>query len=110
MYTLEQLAADARAAMDADPGPGGRDGLRACVARACADPEFVAAVFEDNRDDRRVIYEDEKHGFVILAHFFEGARESMPHDVSAAAPFAFFLGSLKEALHSTVRALSLIHI
>ena len=88
MYTLEQLAADARAAMDADPGPGGRDGLRACVARACADPEFVAAVFEDNRDDRRVIYEDEKHGFVILAHYFEGARESMPHDVSAAAPFA----------------------
>ena len=80
MYTLEQLAADARAAMDADPGPGGRDGLRACVARACADPEFVAAVFEDNRDDRRVIYEDEKHGFVILAHYFEGARESMPHD------------------------------
>jgi hypothetical protein len=79
-YTLEQLSADSRAAMDEDSGPAGRDVLRQCIERACADPSFVEDVFKDNTDERKVIYEDEKHGFCILAHVFEGARESPPHD------------------------------
>ena len=82
-YTLERLAADSRAAMDVDAGPAGRDELRKCIEKACADPAFVEQVFGDNEEERLPIYEDERHGFTILAHVMHGPRESMPHDHGA---------------------------
>ena len=33
-YTLEQLSADSRAAMDKDPGPAGREEVRKFIAKA----------------------------------------------------------------------------
>ena len=53
-YTLAQLSADARAAMDKDSGPAGRDVLRQCIERACADDGFVTEVFAGHTEDRRV--------------------------------------------------------
>lgn len=80
-YTLEQLSADCRAAIDKDPGPAGRDEVRQYIAKACADPEFVAQhLGPDNTVPRQVIYEDDKHKFCILAHVYEGAKGSNPHD------------------------------
>ena len=80
-YTLEQFAADCRAALDKDPGPGGREEVRKCVEKACADPEFVAAhLGPDNTTPRQILYEDDKHKFCILAHVYEGAKGSNPHD------------------------------
>ena len=60
----------------------GRDELRKCIERACADTELVAAIFKDPAavGARQVIYADKKHGFNILAHVFEGASGSNPHD------------------------------
>ena len=83
VYTLARLCVDARAAMDVDSGPTGRDVLRQCIERACADDGFVEEVFASRSEERRVVYEDEKHGFCILAHVFEGPRESQPHDHGA---------------------------
>ena len=45
VYTLEQLSADCRAAMDADPGPAGRERVRDFVSQACNDDDFVAEHF-----------------------------------------------------------------
>ena len=80
-YTLEQLGADCRAAMDKDPGPAGREEVRKFIAKACADSDFVAEYLgPDNMTPRQVIYEDDKHKFCILAHVYEGAKGSNPHD------------------------------
>lgn len=80
-YTLEQFAADCRSALERDPGPGGREEVRRHVSRACLDEEFVAAhLGPDNRSPRKVLYEDERFGFCILAHVHEGASASRPHD------------------------------
>ena len=80
-YTLEQLSADCRAAMDRDAGPVGRDEVRKFIEKACADREFVAKYLgSDNTTPRQTLYEDDKHGFCILAHFYEGAKGSNPHD------------------------------
>lgn len=80
-YTLEQLSADCRAAMDVDAGPAGREQVRDFVSKACKDDDFVATYLgPDNTTPRQVIYEDDKHGFCILAHVYEGAKGSNPHD------------------------------
>ena len=81
VYTLEQLSADCRAAMDADPGPAGRERVRDFVSQACNDDDFVAKHFNsENTTPRKVIYKDKKHKFCILAHVYEGAKGSNPHD------------------------------
>ena len=71
-YTIDQLSAECRAAMDADPGPAGREKVRDFVAKACKDDEFVSThLGPDNTTPRQVIYEDDKHNFCILAHVYE---------------------------------------
>ncbi len=80
-YTLEQFAGDCHAALAADSGPGGREVVRQCVARACRDPDFVATWLQaDDAPERRVIYEDPELGFCILAHVYAGPKTSDPHD------------------------------
>lgn len=80
-FTLEQLAADCRAALDTDPGPAGREEMRKLIAQACVDKDFVAKYLgPDNTTPRQILYEDDKHGFCILAHVYEGAKGSNPHD------------------------------
>jgi hypothetical protein len=80
-YTLDQFAADCRAALLKDPGPAGRELVRQFTARACADPEFVAQHIGPNADaERKVLYEDPDLHFCILGHVYKGAKSSSPHD------------------------------
>jgi predicted metal-dependent enzyme (double-stranded beta helix superfamily) len=80
-YTLEQFSQDCRAALKKDPGPAGREEVRKCVEKACADPNFVAKYFgPDNDTERKILYEDPELRFCILAHVYKGARGSNPHD------------------------------
>jgi hypothetical protein len=79
-YTLEQFAADCHAALKADPGPGGREKVRALVTQALKDPAFVATYIPDGTPERKVLYEDPEFGFTILAHGYTGAKGSKPHD------------------------------
>jgi predicted metal-dependent enzyme (double-stranded beta helix superfamily) len=80
-YTLEQFASDCHAALEADPGPGGRETVRQCVARACSDRDFVAThLGANNTTERQVIYQDPELGFCILAHVYSGPKASDPHD------------------------------
>jgi hypothetical protein len=80
-YTLEQYAADCRAALLKDPGPAGREIVRRYTERASTDPEFVARYFgPDENSDRKILYQDPDLHFCILSHVYRGARNSPPHD------------------------------
>ena len=41
-YTLEQLSADIKAALKADPGKGGKEAVCKLVSKVCLDKEFIA--------------------------------------------------------------------
>ena len=80
-YTLDQFAAECRAALKQDPGPAGREKVRRTVEKACADPEFVATHFGPSNDkERDILYEDPELKFCICAHVYKGAKGSNPHD------------------------------
>ena len=79
--TLESLAAECRAALNQDQGPKGREEVRELVGRACADKSFVEThLGSDKQDPRKLLYQDEKLGFCIFSHSYEGASDSRPHD------------------------------
>ena len=80
-YTLDQFAADCKAALKADPGPGGMEKCRDFVSKACKDAAFVKEFLPENPDkERRVIYEDPDLGFCICAHVYNDAKQGSPHD------------------------------
>jgi predicted metal-dependent enzyme (double-stranded beta helix superfamily) len=78
--TLEEFAAQCRASITADPGPGGREKVRDLVRDALKDGAFVAALIPEGTSERHVLYEDPDLGFTILAHAYTGPKQSPPHD------------------------------
>jgi hypothetical protein len=78
--TLEQFSAECRRLLKADSGPEGRKKVRALVEEVLKDEMFIAAHLGDNVPERKIIYEDAELGFCILAHVYQGAKESNPHD------------------------------
>ena len=79
-HTLEQLAAKMHDILAAEPGPGGREKVRALVEEVLKDEAFVAQHLGDDVPERKILFEDPQLGFCILAHVYKGARESNPHD------------------------------
>ena len=78
--SVEQFAKHCREALLADPGPAGRVHVVELVQEALKDPGFVAAAIPQGTPGRKVLYEDPDLGFTILAHSYEGAKNSRPHD------------------------------
>ena len=78
--TLEEFAARCREALTRHPGRAGREQVCALVKEALRDPAFVAAHIPPGTPERKVLYEDPQLGFTILAHAYEGAKSSKPHD------------------------------
>jgi predicted metal-dependent enzyme (double-stranded beta helix superfamily) len=79
-HTLEQLSADCRRILETDPGPAGREKVCELIQDALKDDGFVRTHLVDGGPERKILYEDPKLGFCILAHVYEGAKESNPHD------------------------------
>jgi len=79
-YTLEQLSDEIHGALKRDPGPAGRTRVCALVQKALKDRDFVAKHLGPGTHERKIIYQDAELGFCILAHAYEGAKESKPHD------------------------------
>ena len=79
-FTLDSFASECRRLLKADPGPAGRDKVRAVVQEVLKDEKFLGTYLNENTPDRQVIYEDAELGFCICAHLNRDAREANPHD------------------------------
>jgi hypothetical protein len=79
-FTLDSFASECRRILKADPGPAGRDKVRAVVQEVLKDEKFLGTYLNENTPDREVIYEDPELGFCICAHLNRDAREANPHD------------------------------
>ena len=79
-WTLEQFAAACRDALRNDPGPAGRQKVCALVEDVLQDKAFVDRYIPPDGSERNVLYEDTDLGFAILAHAYQGAKASQPHD------------------------------
>jgi predicted metal-dependent enzyme (double-stranded beta helix superfamily) len=83
-YNLNQFIADCRGILMRDPGPAGREQVRANLERLLANADFVREYCGDDAPrGLKVLYEDPKLGFQILAHINDKARVSPPHDHGA---------------------------
>ena len=79
-HTLEQFAAACHRILKADPGPTGRQQISVLLQDVLKDNDFVATHLGDNVPERKILYEDPELGFCILAHVYQGARTTSPHD------------------------------
>ena len=77
---LEQFAGECHRILKADPGPAGRERVAGLLRDVLTDSGFVATHLGSGTPERKLLYEDKELGFCILAHRYEGARESGPHD------------------------------
>jgi hypothetical protein len=83
-YDLDQFITDCRSTLSRDPGPAGRERVRVNLERLLANKDFVEKHCGDNVErGLKVLYEDPKLGFQILAHINDKARVSPPHDHGA---------------------------
>ena len=83
-YDLSQFITDCRDILTRDPGPAGRERVRANLERLLANKDFVEECCgEAVPHGLKVLYEDPKLGFQILAHINDRARVSPPHDHGA---------------------------
>ena len=92
-YDLNQFIADCRDILARDPGPAGREHVRVNLERLLANEDFVEECCgEAVPRGLKVLYEDPKLGFQILAHINDKVRASRhrtimaPHGPSTARP------------------------
>jgi hypothetical protein len=79
-HTLESFAVECPRLLKAEPGPEGRRKGAMLLQDVLLDSDFVEQHVGASLDQRRVLYEDPELGFAILAHRYEGASDSRPHD------------------------------
>jgi hypothetical protein len=77
---LEQFATECKRLLSAEPGPAGREKVVGALEKVLGDEDFVKAYLGEGTGSREVLYEDADLGFTILAHAYEGASQSNPHD------------------------------
>jgi predicted metal-dependent enzyme (double-stranded beta helix superfamily) len=83
-YDLDQFISDCRSILARDPGPAGREEVRLRLERLLGEPDFLREYCSDEAPQGlRVLYEDPKLGFQVLAHINDKARVSPPHDHGA---------------------------
>ena len=79
-YTLQQLSAACRDILVADRGPEGRKKVCEVIKDVLTDQSFAQTYLPDDGPERKILYEDPELGFCILAHNYQGAKASNPHD------------------------------
>jgi predicted metal-dependent enzyme (double-stranded beta helix superfamily) len=77
---IQDFARDCHDILRAEPGPAGREKVRALLEEALRDGEFVEANVTDKTPERQILYEDPELGFCILAHNYATPKDSPPHD------------------------------
>ena len=79
-HSLESFAAECRKILKAENNPAGRSKVCGLLQEALKDEQFVAKNLTDATPERQILYEDPDLGFCILAHSYNGPKESPPHD------------------------------
>ena len=79
-HTLEQFARHCHDLLKAQPGPAGRQQVAELLKEVLVDQKFVEANLGPSIGEREVVYEDPELGFCIVAHNYQGAKSSTPHD------------------------------
>jgi hypothetical protein len=79
-HTLEGFAARCRDILKAENNPAGRSKVCSLLQDALKDEAFVAKTLDEATPERKILYEDPDLGFCILAHNYNGPKESAPHD------------------------------
>ncbi|HEY1311704.1 MAG TPA: hypothetical protein VGF02_12210, partial [Pseudolabrys sp.] len=83
-YDLDQFIADCKSTLARDAGVQGREQVRVNLEKLLANPDFIAKYAGDDAPrGLKVLYEDPKLGFQVLAHINDKARVSPPHDHGA---------------------------
>jgi hypothetical protein len=83
-YTLNEFAADCRAALSDDPDTGGRNKVRDHLCQLLREDAFVDAhCGPDVAPGTSLLYEDDTLGFQIVAHIMGDAYDGGPHDHGA---------------------------
>ena len=77
--TLEQFSSACHRLLSEEPGPKGRQKVCTLLKDVLTDQAFVAKHL-GTASERDILYEDPELGFCILAHSYQGKRESPPHD------------------------------
>jgi len=78
--TLEQFAAECHTILQSEPGPSGRRKICMRLEQLLRDERFVSSVLNESTPERQVHYEDPELGFCVLAHSYQGPKNSPPHD------------------------------
>jgi predicted metal-dependent enzyme (double-stranded beta helix superfamily) len=80
-YELDQFINDCKVILGRDGGPKGREEVRMRLERLLNNQAFVQKYCgEDVPQGLKVLYEDPKLGFQILAHINNKGRAGEPHD------------------------------
>jgi hypothetical protein len=79
-HTIEQFASACHDILKKENNPAGRSKVCALLQEHLKVKQFVANYVTDQTPERKVLYEDAELGFCILAHHYQGAKESAPHD------------------------------
>jgi predicted metal-dependent enzyme (double-stranded beta helix superfamily) len=79
-YSLEQFANTCHRLLADNPGVVGRQKVCDLVETVLRDEAFLATYLRDGVGERKILFEDPELGFCILAHVYDGARQSKPHD------------------------------
>ena len=83
-YDLAQFIADCRASLTRDPGPAGREQVRVNLERLLKNDDFIRQYCGDDQPHGvKTLHEDPALGFLVLAHTYNKARLSPPHDHGA---------------------------
>ena len=83
-YDLDQFTSDCRTILARDPGPNGREEVRLKLEQLLSNKDFIEKYCgESVPRGLKLLYEDPKLGFQILAHINDKARVSPPHDHGA---------------------------
>ncbi|HSH97490.1 MAG: hypothetical protein ACAH07_00835 [Methylophilaceae bacterium] len=79
-YTVESVSQLIHIILKEDPKPSGRERVKKLLEEVVVNKGFVDQYLRDDQPQRKVLYEDQDLGFVILAHVFKEARKTKPHD------------------------------
>jgi hypothetical protein len=83
-YALDDFSRDCHAALSQDPGPAGREKIRAKLELLLANPDFVKKHLAGQAKGKTVLYHDPDTGVYVMAHGTDqGNRKGKPHDHGA---------------------------